>query len=186
MGYAETILQAVRAWHTSVTGLASGAVIPEDDKGTRPTLPYLTVRVGPIVVIGTDEYREHANGRRMYGVRRVTIAVSAFGKQSHALEEYLDGAALALASRSIRDALDAAGVSIERVGPIVSVPVLRDTTIERHYVREYAITFAIRPSAYTETALDYVEIATTLHDTADVDDDKTPLTFTVQTPISGD
>lgn len=46
----ETLLQAVRAACRQAFGLTHAQVIPADDRGPRPELPYLTVRVGTVAI----------------------------------------------------------------------------------------------------------------------------------------
>jgi hypothetical protein len=57
----EQILQAVRAWLVRCTGLSASQIILWGDKGPRPALPYLTVRVilsGAQVGTGEAVYSE--------------------------------------------------------------------------------------------------------------------------------
>lgn len=179
MGYAETILQAARAWHIAATGLDVGKVIPADDKGTRPALPYLTIRVGVIAGVGSDERREHASGRRIIAQKRATVTVQAFGKFGDGIEELLEAPSLALADLAIIAANDAAGLTIERIGPILDVPALLDTAIECRKSRDYAVTFKLAGTAVSPVALVNVGVTVTYTDTEGAD--PTPLvdTFTV-------
>jgi hypothetical protein len=58
MTVAEQILQAIRAWLMAVTALTDAQVIPSDDKGPRPALPYVTVKVlAADIPIGRDAKR---------------------------------------------------------------------------------------------------------------------------------
>lgn len=175
MGYAETILQAVRAWHIAACGYASDHVIPAGGKGARPSLPYLSVRLGPATGGGFDERREHANGRRIYAVRRVTVAVQAYGKASHDLADVLEQPVLALVDPTIAAALSAAGISIVDNGGVTPIPTMLDTEIEERYMREYVIAFALAGTAPIAVEFAEAEIATTFTG-SDADD---PLVETI-------
>jgi len=169
MGFADKILQAVRAWHIAATGLAPAKVIASEDKGKKPAPPYLTVRVGPIVPVGSDERREHADGRRIIAQRRATVTVQGFGLATDGVEDLLERAALALADPTVTDPLDAAGLTIERIPPMQYVPTLLDTAIEARYARDYPVTFRL-----AATPVDAVEFADAVIDVTYIDRDPDP------------
>jgi hypothetical protein len=176
MGYRETILQAVRAWHVATTGLASDHVIPADDKGAKPSLPYLTVRVGPVATIGRDEWRENAAGRVIVGQRRATVTVQAYGLASDDIEDLLEFPTMALADRTVYEDLDDAGLTIVETPPTQTIPALLDTAIEARAARAYVVVFRL-----AGTPVDAVEFAEAVVDITyiDTDPDATPLVDTI-------
>ncbi len=146
----ETIVQGVRAWLLEAMGLDpedvddAGKVIPADDPGPRPDLPYVVVEVASIRTVGVRESRELTAGTATRGERSIIVALTGCG----------DGAGDWLADLELapRDGLDAAGLAFVSAGPLRRIPGVRDTVIEARDVVEVtlAASFARDPVATLE------------------------------------
>lgn len=154
----ETVLQALRAWVVTATGLPSERVIPADDVGPRPAAPYVVIAVRTVATVGTPEHREHATGRRWVAVRAATVEVTAIGVGGDAYPDLLEAA---LEVGTVQAALTVAGVTVGAPGParLVSLPV--DTAIEPRWLQEWAITWGATASPVAGVAFDTASIAMT-------------------------
>jgi hypothetical protein len=145
MATLEEIIQAVRAWHKLALGLTDAQIIPADDKGPRPTPPYLTVKVTtPGIDIGTAERLDGVDGGSptltIRQLRRAVVSVQGFGDDAI---EWLDYAGLALDLPDVYDLLAAAGLTVDTLGEARNLSGFVDTEIEPRYLREYSITYKV-------------------------------------------
>lgn len=128
-----SILQGVRGWLKMAATLTDAQVIPADDVGPRPPLPYLTVRViAPDLPVGEDEVvwaldEDDLPTATVHGTRRATISVQGFGA---GVEEWLSVARLALSSDAGIAQLNAAGINLIPSGSPRDISRLLETAIE--------------------------------------------------------
>lgn len=182
MSVSEAILQATRAWLKAATGLPDEKVIPSDDKGPRPALPYLTVKViVSDVPVGHDEQRRGLDGSgnpvvHILGQRRATLSIQGFGA---ATSESLAMANLKLLDPSTRDTLRIAGVSLRALGGLTDISRVVDTAFEARFLREYDVAYRISSAPVEQVPLSEVSAELVIHDTADPEDDDDPLSVTL-------
>lgn len=150
----EAVLQACREWlkagavAPTATPLTDAQVIPADDKGPRPPLPYLTVKVTtPGTVVGAvDEQLRAVDGGSgdptvaVRGARRATVSVNAFGDLA---AEWVSEATLALQRPSILAALTVAGITVDAFGGPVDLATVLDTEIEARVLREFEVLYSL-------------------------------------------
>lgn len=144
----ENILQAVREWFKSAIALTDAQIIPADDKGTRPPLPYLTVKVITAdIPLGTDELIREVNGVtdvptvRSRGLRFATVSINGFGADTAGMIEV---ATLRLGYDSILRQLADAGLAvINRGAGVTDLSVLIDTEIEPRFQRDFEISYSV-------------------------------------------
>lgn len=179
----EAITQAVREWYKSALALTDAQIIPADDKGPRPPLPYLTVKVIVAdIPTATDEpIREMTDITeiptiRMRGQRSGTVSVQGFGADSYG---WIEVATLRLGYDTIQRALCDAGLTvINRGGGITDLSALIDTEIEPRFLREYEIGYSVIDTDAEELIeAASVQIDLTLEDR---EDDPDPLTTTIE------
>jgi hypothetical protein len=141
--------QAVRSWLVEAGasgGLANPdrAAIRADQDGTRPPLPYLTVRtLVPEVQVGEDETLvDDADPPqiRVRGQRYATVGVQAFGEEALA---WLQRATRKLASPSIVALMQAAGVAIRPQGGPTNLSGLRDSHTEVRFSQDFRVDFEV-------------------------------------------
>jgi hypothetical protein len=163
------VLDGLRVWVRSATGLGDGNVIWADQNGPRPTSSFASLRIGPLVSIGpVDEVVDlYDAGRdagqeielRVQGVRRFTVSVQVFtpgtldATSAHAL---LTRAQLALALPSIRDALADAGVTVFSLGTVQNLSALKDVKFEGRALLEIGCYTLLSVSEFT-TYIETVE-----------------------------
>ena len=178
----ETILQAVRSWFKSSLGLTDLQIIPADDKGPRPPIPYLTVKVivADIAVGVDEEVREFTVGTeiptvRARGIRSGTVSVQGFGSDSAG---WLEVGALRLKYETIQRALTDAGLTvINRPGGVTDVSPLIDNEIEPRFLREFEISYSVIDTDAEELVeATRVEYEVTLEDQ---ENDPDPLTVSI-------
>lgn len=119
----EQILQALRAWLAYCTGIALTSIVPAGDKGPRPALPYLTVRVlVPDVPVGTGEV--------LYTTTTTTLPAKWVTLTTYALDAYVrptaSGATPTLIYKATRAGVSAAG---EPTWPTVEGGTVVDGTV---------------------------------------------------------
>lgn len=178
----ETILQAVRSWFKTALGITDSQIIPADDKGPRPALPYLTVKVITAdIPVGTDETIRELNPAtdvptvRGRGHRSGTVSVQGFGADSAG---WMEVAALRLRYDSIQRLLSDAGIAvINRGGGVSDISALVDTEIEARYVRDFEISYTVLDT----DAEDLTEAARVEYDVTlkDQESDPDPLTVSI-------
>ncbi len=144
-----TILQGVREWlmaTASSAALTDYQVIPADDKGPRPALPYLTVRVGPIARVGEEEavHDKNVDGDPVVtqkGLRRSIVSVNGYGEGA---EEWLAQAVLCLGAKAATDQLDyGAGIVVVASFDPTDLSALVDTEIEARVQQDFEVFFML-------------------------------------------
>jgi hypothetical protein len=149
------ILQAVRGWLKAASSLTDAQVIPADDIGPRPALPYLTVKVVVAdLPVGEDETRYALNGDddptvTVHGTRRGTVSVQGYGA---AAEEWLVTARLALRLPTIQATLNTAGLTVVPIGAPRDVAVVLDTSFEARVVWDLEVLYDVSSAAEEEIA----------------------------------
>lgn len=152
------IIRAVRGWLKAAVSpaLADAKVIPADDKGPRPALPYLTVKLttlhqrmgederGVEVVEVTPEGGGAPTERvdlTVTGARRGVLQLRGFGE---APGDWLAAAELALSDPQVLLTLGAAGVSVRSLGGLLDLAALLDTKIEARWSQDFEVTYQLR------------------------------------------
>lgn len=147
------LYRAVRGWLMAAVSpaLTNDQVIPADDKGPRPALPYMTVKLTALHQrMGEDErgvevVDEGEPGERVdltvTGARRGVLQVRGFGE---APGDWLAAAELALSDPQVLLTLGAAGVSVRSLGGLIDLAALLDTKIEARWSQDYEITYQLR------------------------------------------
>lgn len=182
MSVHEIALQAARDWLQSANGgLADAKVIVADDKGPRPTLPYVTVRVSlQGVKVGQDEIVDGLSSGtptlKVHGNRRGTVSVQGFGAGS---DVYIETASLALRTPTIQAILDAAGLSVTPIGGINNITTLLDTGREPRFSQDYDFAYELTSSTETATEMTSAEVDVDLEV---YDGDADPLSTTATAP----
>lgn len=141
---------AVRAWILSTTGLDGSRVWFAQQPVPSPAIdsgePRITIDVGDLRPIGQDELRHDFDSSRpagqeiqytAIGPREVTVSVQAFAEEGAG--ELLERAMTGLRLPSVRDALNAAGVGVLRVGTVRRLSVVRGTTYEDRALLEVVL-----------------------------------------------
>lgn len=155
----EALLQKVREWLIHVTGLSGGRVIPSDDAGTRPQLPYLTVTVSVSdIEEGTDETHfdyDASDDELDVSVtmdRRATASINAYGRRGATL---LAAAQRSLSKPSVQSVLDDLKIGVEANSDIQDVSELVDSEREKRFVRDFDVRYRLRtedePVPYLES-----------------------------------
>jgi len=177
----DDILEAVRAWfvlaipaitNTPATPDAPNQIIRADDKGPRPTPPYLTVKVSDADgTVGVDE-TQHAidpgdpTGPSLWkvkGERFATIDLVGFSAAGTTTAAgWLEDAVLRLQRPDVSATIDAAGLSVITQGSTVDVSSNLDTQIERRHLRTLEVRYAVRDSGPGLPELETAETAITL------------------------
>lgn len=155
MAIRDDIEQGVRVWFkTAIAGLTDAQVIPSDDKGPRPPLPYLTVKVTTHdTPEGVDEGRYIDNGPgdadwRAKGERRATVDVQAHDAAGTSTAAgWLEDAAIRLIRPDVQAVLNTAGLTVINQGTPLDVSSLLDTQIERRTLRAFDLRYTLRDSA---------------------------------------
>ena len=185
MSEEEEILQIVRTWAkawAAASALTDDQVIPADDDGGRPALPYMTVFVAVAgIVVGHDEtvYGLDINDDPTYyvqGERTGYVTIHVYGDGRSWLE-YL--------THCVHDpeavqTLHTAGLVIGKPSGIKNVPRIRNANRERHYVAEFPISYRSVGPTRTGVALTTPPVEETV--ISSTESDTVPLDFTVETP----
>jgi hypothetical protein len=138
MSVRDTILQAVRALCKAIaadTALTDYQVIPADEDGTRPDLPYLTVRVGAVVGVGSGDVMDKWTAgtsltRTHEGFRRASVSIQGYGAGS---EEWLESIRLRLGEYAVSGLETTWKVSFCDVGETLDLSAMLDTAIEPRF-----------------------------------------------------
>jgi hypothetical protein len=164
---AKALGKLVRDWLVAA-GASGGvpnpdrAVILAEQNGTRPPLPYVTVRVNTHrVPIGSDErWNDDQDPPRAHvrGLRYSVVSVQAHGEGA---EAWLDRAELLLSSPSILALTQTAGVAIQPQGGATNVSALLDSEIEARWAQDFRVDF-VRETSETEVE-GVVELAEVQH-----------------------
>lgn len=143
----DQILIAVRDWILAATDLPGDRVVPADDSGTRPNLPYITIRIltsdNPTAwAEKTWSYDEDEDrlDQNIIGRRRGSIQLDGYGRGAY---QYLADAALKLEATPVRRVLRGHGLTVHKGGVINDISQLVDDEIEKRYQRDHTITYAV-------------------------------------------
>lgn len=158
----DQILTAVRTWLNAVTGLDKVQIIPADDKGTRPALPYLSMRVmASDIHDGFDEPRPSINGtsgdidERPIGRRRGTLEINGYGRGA---KELIEVAGLSLAETRTQQLLSSEKIYIRPNGGINDISSLVDNEIEKRYARDFDLHYAIERESPVEDSAKALDV----------------------------
>lgn len=182
------LLRAVRGWLKAAVqpALADAQIIPADDKGPRPALPYLTVklttqhqRMGEdergVEVLDAGEPGERVE-LTVTGARRAVLQVRGFGE---APGDWLAAAELALSDPQVVMELGALGVGVRSLGGIIDVSALLDTKIEARWSQDYEITYGLR-SRREAAPVEEIGVDGELYQEAPDEPGALPLTFDLE------
>lgn len=138
-----TIQDALRGWVRDASGLADDHVIWADQSGPRPAAPFADLRIGASIPMGAvDELSDstdlgRANGQeielRATGVQEFRVTVRLFTAETlddNAARSLLGKTRLTLTLPTIRDVLEAAGVTVFDRGEVQNLTALKDTAFE--------------------------------------------------------
>lgn len=142
-----SIENAVRAWLV-LAGAAGGVANPDravifgDQDTTRPSLPYVTVRVLVYdIPVGEDEdLVDDADPPtwRGRGQRTGTVSVNAYGA---AAEAWLERAVFMLRSPSVQTLLTAGGLTVRPEGGLNNLSSLLDDKTQVRFQRDFAVDY---------------------------------------------
>ena len=164
----ETVMQAMRTYlkaHSATSALTDSQVIPIDDKGTRPPLPYLVVQVGNNRRVGTDESWDTTVLTVPYKTaktqRSLIVTVHGYGLGSEDwIEESAIGYNLPTQQKTLRD-LD---LTAAPNGDIVDLSTSLDTAIEYHFVQDWTVNLAWTSTPQAQVEALTFDIETTAGD----------------------
>ena len=179
------IFRAVRGWLKAASALTDLQVIPADDKGPRPALPYLTVKLTTLHQrMGEDERGveiedEGGPDERVLltvsGARRGVLQLRGFGD---APGDWLAEAELALSDPQVLMDLGELGVSVRSLGGIIDVAALLDTKIEARWSQDYELTYMLR-SAREAIPVETLGVESTLYRVEPDEASALPLNITI-------
>lgn len=147
------LYRAVRGWLMAAVSpaLTNDQVIPADDKGTRPDLPYMTIKLTALHQrVGEDEQGievvdEGEPGERVEltvtGARRAVLQVRGFGEEPG---DWLAAAELALSDPQVLMGLAALNVGVRSLGGLIDLAALIDTKIEARWSQDFELTYQLR------------------------------------------
>lgn len=147
------LYRAVRGWLMAAVSpaLTNDQVIPADDKGTRPDLPYMTIKLTALHQrVGEDEQSvevvdEGEPGERVEltvtGARRAVLQVRGFGEEPG---DWLAAAELALSDPQVLMGLAALNVGVRSLGGLIDLATLIDTKIEARWSQDFELTYQLR------------------------------------------
>lgn len=153
-----SLLDAVRGWLKAAASpaLLDKQVILADEKGTRPTLPYMTVKLttlhqrmgederGVEVVAVTPPGGGAPTERvdlTVTGARRAVLQVRGFGEEPG---DWLAAAELALSDPQVLMGLAALNVAVRSLGGLIDLAQLLDTKIEARWSQDFEVTYQLR------------------------------------------
>ncbi|MFU8806539.1 MAG: LIC_12616 family protein [Bradymonadaceae bacterium] len=176
----EAFLQDIRAWVMLASSIPSTHVIPSDDTGVRPSLPYVTVGLTTYdVEVGTDEeIYEDDDGDLMVkaiGDRRATLSINAYGGQG---ADILALCHLSLSQPVVQRFLLEKSLGIQAMGGTQDLSALVDTRREKRFLKEFEITYAVElGQAEPETHFEELGMGIDLDSDPDFND---PINVTVE------
>lgn len=134
---------AIRAWVKGATGLTDEQVIWADQNGGSPALPFIDVRLGDLIPVGSADGSDWVydaggpSGQEIvmsgHGVREFAVSIRAFSASplgNDSARVLLSKVQTALALETARSALHAAGVTPFDNGRVQVVPAILDTAWE--------------------------------------------------------
>lgn len=142
------IEDALTAWVRTASGLADGKVIFAEQDVPEPALPYVTVRIGPVLPVGQDELSTTTDlGRaagqeiemKVTGVREFSVSIQSHTDQTTGAgtsRETLAKIQTSLKLPTVRDGLNAVGLSPFDIGQIQNVSLLVQTKFEHRSILE--------------------------------------------------
>ena len=178
----ETILQTFRtAFKTALSPtLTDQNCIPADDKGPRPSLPYITIKVttAGIPVGTTEQLRGESGGLPTVKGRahkRGLVLINGYGVDTSGWIEVFE---LRLVYDSIQRLFSDAGIAvIDRDGGTTDISALVDTQFEQRFLREFEISYSVVDAVAEDLVLaTRAEVDLTLEDQ---ENDPNPLTTTI-------
>lgn len=134
-----TIKAALRAWVVTASGLGEQAVIWAQQPAVRLPLPFITMRLGDLLPLGSaDEVQYAADlshvGQEMtetvVGRRELSLSIQCFGENTDSSRQILSRVHASLGLTSVSDALHDAEVSVFDRGPVQNVTAPRETLFE--------------------------------------------------------
>ena len=163
----EDVLQAMRAWLASTTGLALASIVLAGEDTMRPPMPYLTVQPlsmhGPI---GTGEVTYTDTGsaqtETVTGDARATVQVSAYGTSA---ADILDDAALKIDLPTAQAVAAALDVAIYRALSPIDRLTLRSTAMEVSAVRDFEVAYRRTTTATASPYADEIVLDINIVDT---------------------
>lgn len=155
MTSSERILQAFRQALAACLGIDLDKVIPANDRGARPALPYITVHVTvPGAVVGTDADvlgvdDEGAPIVRTVGIRRASVSVQGFGRQAG---DWLETFVLELERAPAAAVWREHQLTVDPIGQPADISQLVSTGIEARWLVEFEVQYRIasRPDVLVE------------------------------------
>lgn len=146
----DQILIGVRGWIKLGAGVANDRVVPADDSGTRPDLPYLTVRLF-VQDIPTqwDEPTRSVNqtsgdlDENVVGHRRGTVQIDGYGRGA---DDLISLASLSLTETRVKQYLAEQKLTVQPAGGINDLSTLVDDEIEKRFTKDFTILYAVTRS----------------------------------------
>lgn len=168
MDIAESLLQDIMDWVELVTSLPHGRVIPVDDGGTRPALPYIDVKLmGLDNEIGSDETVYGVNSQddlvaAVEGDREGTLTLNAYGRKgAELLAQCTASLRFPIVKRFMRDRK----LAIRSAGATQDLSQLVADEREKRYAHDYFVGYSIRrEQAEPEPHVENVEADIELND----------------------
>lgn len=144
----------------SGTALTDDQVIPADDDGPRPDLPYLTVRTEGGVQIGEAEVLPDASGgdwrARTRAWYRAPCSVNAYGAEA---ADWLAEFAIELQLPATVEYTEERSITVRPVGAMRNLSALLDTGFEPRYQQDFALDYGLLMTlADAETAPELAEV----------------------------
>lgn len=163
----EPIENALRSWVRVASGFDDSAVIWDNQNGSRPARPFITLHLeGPLALGAVDAVTHKYSATRPAGAeieikaegpRELTLSIQCYGLSpigSDSPRAVLSRVQTKLGLPSVKDALGAAGVSVFDKGRIQDLSEILDTGFEARAlleVRCYAVESATETSTYIKT-----------------------------------
>ena len=158
----DQILIATRRWLIEATDLPGDRIVPADDSGTRPDLPYLTVQIltSDVPSAWDEKIQEidEATGsisENIIGRRTGSIQIDGYGRGAF---DQITKAALGLRLTQIRQQLRADRLSVRPEGGINDLSQLVDDEIEKRFQRDFALSYAVTFAEAIEDAATPAEV----------------------------
>lgn len=172
------IQRALRGWVRKASGLPDKKVIWSEQSQPRLEAPFITMRLGDFIPLGsadevTQEYDENApSGEEITitvnGRRSASLSVQVFGAGA---QQTLSKVQTSLGLPSVKEGLEAAGVSIYDIGEVQNVTGLLETVFEPRALTNFSLYCSETVSEQT-TFIESVEVTNEINDT----------TFTIEEP----
>lgn len=165
----ETVMQAMRTYLKAHCGtvLTNEQVIPINDVGPRPALPYLVVDVGVNVKVGSDEIWDTvvlgATYQTAKSQREVTVTVHGYGFDS---EDWIETAAVGHNLPTQQKAFRDLDLTARPNGDILDLSAMLDSSIEYHFTQDWIIDIAWTSASQEQTEVLTFETEATAGDLA--------------------